>query len=307
MAPASLMMPSAAVARPATIARSFDEREQERRLAADGRPARGSAPARRDRRRPPWPGIAPRSALPAAVATISILSRMPLPVCLSGTSTNGMPAAAQHRDGFFRSGVLGREDERRIEPEHAFRRQRAHVADVRLLAQRLRRIEARGVDGDDALLEPERVEDFGDRAADRDDAGVVADGDRLSGGVAHDDRIAMRRARGREQNRQGECEAGSSCGYAVACRLSLGEDQLVLGGQAQPVDIGAVSNGDLARADEQVAAVDPVGDDIDLASFGRRCERLSRRISRLFLAWSPRSSCDVTASISMYSLFDFLV
>jgi hypothetical protein len=77
---------------------------------------------------------------------------------------------AQHGDSFLRAGVLAGEDERRIEAEHALRRQRPHVADVRLLAQRLRRVEARGIDGDHALLEAQRIEDLGNGTADRDDA-----------------------------------------------------------------------------------------------------------------------------------------
>ena len=41
-------------------------------------------------------------------------------------------------------------------------------------------------------------------------------------------------------------------------RESFGQDQLVLAGQAQPIDLAAVMDDDLARSDEEVAAVDLV-------------------------------------------------
>ena len=45
----------------------------------------------------------------------------------------------------------------------------------------------------------------------------------------------------------------------------LGQDQLVLAGEAQPVDLAAVMDDDFARSDEEVAAVDLVPGDRDHA------------------------------------------
>ena len=75
----------------------------------------------------------------------------------------------QHVHGFLRPGALHGEHQRGIEPEHAFGRKLAHIADIRLVAQRRGRIEACGVDAGEAVLETQRVENFGDRAADRND------------------------------------------------------------------------------------------------------------------------------------------
>src|SRR4029077_4245285 len=49
----------------------------------------------------------------------------------------------QHRYGLLRTCAFDRQDQRRVEPEHALWRNLAEVADTRLLAQRLRWIVAR--------------------------------------------------------------------------------------------------------------------------------------------------------------------
>ena len=38
----------------------------------------------------------------------------------------------------------------------------------------------------------------------------------------------------------------------------LGQNELVLRGEPQAIDVFAVANGDLARADEEFAAVEPI-------------------------------------------------
>jgi hypothetical protein len=96
----------------------------------------------------------------------------------------------QHRDRAFRSGALGGEHERRSEPEHAFRRQLPHIADIGLLGGRALRIDARGIDRHHALLETERVENLRHGSAHRHDPPGILDRHRAAGGVAHRDVVA---------------------------------------------------------------------------------------------------------------------
>src|SRR5262249_39497784 len=62
--------------------------------------------------------------------------------------------AAVARSG---AGALGGEDERGAERKHTLGGQLPHVTHIGLFRECTRRIEARGVDRDDALLEPKRV------------------------------------------------------------------------------------------------------------------------------------------------------
>ena len=83
-----------------------------------------------------------------------------------GHADDRNPGLVHDRQCFLRTGARDCDDELRIETEDTFRRQLAHVADVGFGPQRVDRIEARGIDADDAIVEAKRIENFGDRAAD---------------------------------------------------------------------------------------------------------------------------------------------
>jgi hypothetical protein len=56
--------------------------------------------------------------------------------------------------------------------------------------------------------------------------------------------------------RRGKCKVKSARGKRFMA--SLGQNQLVLAGKAKPVDLLAVADRDFLRADEHIAAVDPM-------------------------------------------------
>ena len=98
-------------------------------------------------------------------------------------------------DDLRRSCVLGRDDQRRIGRQHALGGQRAHVADVLLLFQRLGWKLARRVDRDDFPVGLERIEDLRDIATDGKDARGVSNLDLASIGAGnHLLRLRARRA-----------------------------------------------------------------------------------------------------------------
>ena len=179
----------------------------------------------------------------------------------------------QHVHGFLRAGSLHREHQRRVQSQHAFGRKLAHVADIGFVAQRGCRIEAGRIDAGEPVLEAERIENFGDGAADRDDARGIFDRD-----------IAVARVvDGNAGRRMRRCRARSAGGRSAArCASvrqnviggSLGQDQLVLRRQPQAIILVAMGNDDLAFGRKQLAAVDPVA----VHDHGSRC---SRRIFRM--------------------------
>ncbi len=75
----------------------------------------------------------------------------------------------QHVDRFLGAAALDHQKAGRIDRQHAFRRERAHIADVGQL-QRGFGIEAGRIARDELVLFAKRIDDLGDRAADRGDA-----------------------------------------------------------------------------------------------------------------------------------------
>ena len=63
---------------------------------------------------------------------------------------------------------------------------------------------------------------------------------------------------------------------------SLGQDELVLRRQSQPISLAAMSNVDLARTDEEIAAIDPVVADRNIAAGGRNIGRIVTGPGSLF-------------------------
>ncbi|MBA7661401.1 hypothetical protein ES703_69418 [subsurface metagenome] len=93
----------------------------------------------------------------------------------------------QHLDRFLWPPSLYCEHQRGIESEHAFGRDLAHIADIRLVAQRGGRIEAGRVDAGKSVFETQRIEDLGDGAADRDNSRRVVDRDIVVERIVHGD------------------------------------------------------------------------------------------------------------------------
>ena len=185
----------------------------------------------------------------------------------------------EHVHGFLRAGSLHREHQRRVEPEHAFGRKLAHVADIGLVAQRCGRIEAGGVDAGEPVLEAERVENFGDGAADRNDPRwIVADRDVAVARVVHRDARGECGAAGARERRRRR--PGCACDK-MSSQRSLGQDQLVLRRQPQAISVLAMRDDDLALARKQLAAVDPVAVhdngsccvQKEISAFAFRCRR----------------------------------
>src|SRR5262245_8476926 len=65
-------------------------------------------------------------------------------------------------------------------------------------------------------------------------------------------------------------------------RPSLGQDELVLSSEAEPIQVAAVADDDLPRSHEQITAVDSSVDDPNVSSSRYGCSRRIARISRLF-------------------------
>ena len=231
-------MPSAVVSRPPTITRPFCSEQDEQRpdRPLDPGPRRASAAKRaRDRRAESRPASASgrRGARPHRSC-----SRPPR---RGGSSGTRRTAHARLLDGQHvgRTGALGRDDEGRADGEHALGRERAQVADIRLLLA-APRADSRLVVSTATIRgsRAERVEDLGDGAAERDDAvGTPAQPPARAGSEAQPAAI-----RGR----------GGSAGHG-----SFGQDQLVVGGDAQPVALAAVQDDDLAAPPQEGSRADP--------------------------------------------------
>jgi hypothetical protein len=133
----------------------------------------------------------------------------------------------QNVDGLFRCRTLQSQYKRRREREHAFGGELPHVADIRFLLQRRRRKEARRIDCDDFLLQAERVQDFGDRAADRYDAACIGDRNGSAGCVGDDAIVAasrgLERQKERDHPKQRELQLNAHAmhGHAHFIRMSL--------------------------------------------------------------------------------------
>ena len=142
----------------------------------------------------------------------------------------------QNFDGLFRSRTLQSQYKRRREREHAFGGELPHVADIRFLLQRRRRKEARRIDCDDFLLQAERVQDFGDRAADRYDAACIGDRNGSAGCVGDDAIVAAsgvsETPKGREPQAEASIERTRWWGLTTFHRMSL-----FCGDQAQVIRI----------------------------------------------------------------------
>ena len=82
-----------------------------------------------------------------------------------GQLDHGHARGRNDRKRLRRPRTLFHQDQIGMEREHAFRRELPHIADIGFLP-RGRRIAGGGIAPDDAVLLPERIEDFGDRAAD---------------------------------------------------------------------------------------------------------------------------------------------
>src|SRR3954468_19349944 len=181
VAPASVMMPSAAVARPATMGRPSMKDRMNSVLRGRSMRARNAARARRSastsltRHSPRW-------ADPVACAISRIFSTIPSPVNRSGICTKGTDAA-------FSTAIVSLGPE----PSAARTREgpRPSTPYARLLRERMRGIKARAVNGDDPRLETKRVKDFGHRATNRHDPAGIGDGDRAAGRILDGDAVGQ--------------------------------------------------------------------------------------------------------------------